>query len=72
MGAPGRIRDRKMILLSSRKRWKTAFPIGYAEIASRNGSGAAFDLHFPAHPANINAWTFGLVVVTVCRLARNR
>lgn len=28
------------------------------------------DLQFSPHPANINAWSFGLVVVTVCRIAR--
>ena len=30
----------------------------------------AFDLQFRQHPANIGVWTFGPVVVTVCRLAR--
>ncbi len=31
---------------------------------------AAFDLQFCRHPANIDVWTFGPVVVTVCRFAR--
>ena len=53
--------------LQSRVLWK-------AEPARRVGPlgrvFVAFDLQFWPHAANIGLWTFGPVVVTVCRFAR--
>jgi hypothetical protein len=48
----------------------------YEKRDSRGGAGwlrsliVAFDLQFGLHPENIDTWTFGPVVASVCRFAR--